>query len=175
VTRKQVKDWLEGVGFLAVIASLIFVGIETRNGVIQAELNTEAIEMAAYQELIQSINDMNALALQVPELRELSLRLEDGETGFDASELEIASYWLWMRIRHGDMAFFQYQRGAINESRLRSTLAPLIGLLSSPYGREQWQRRQKNFVPEFQDYVNRLLDEVEASDGRYLPFLEDVN
>ena len=175
MTREQVKDWLEGLGFIAVIASLIFVGIETRNGVIQAELNTEAIEMAAYQELIQSINDMNALALQVPELRDLSIRLEDGETEFDRSERDIASYWLWMRIRHGDMAFFQYQRGAINESRLRSTLAPLIGLLGSPYGRQEWQQRQKNFVPEFQDYVNRVLDEVDASEGTYFPFQEEVN
>ncbi len=173
--RQKLKDIIEGVGFLAVIASLVFVGIETRNSAVQAELNTEAIEMAAYQELIQSINDQNALALEVPELRRLSIRLEEGKTDLTPAEQDIASYWLWMRIRHGDMAYFQYQRGAIDESRLRSTLAPLIGLASSPYGRQQWESRKKNFVFEFQQYVDAILAQLDAQDGQYLPFNTPVN
>jgi hypothetical protein len=175
MSRDQVKDYLEGIGLVAVIASLVFVGIETRNGAIQAELNTEALEMAAYQELIQSIADMNALTLQEPKLRNVSLRLEENETEFTVDELEIASYWLWMRIRHGDMAFFQYQRGAIDESRLRSALAPMVAILTTTYGRQEWQWRQKNFVPEFQDYVNRELERAQASGHAYEAFPSEAN
>lgn len=69
MTRERQKDVLESIGLIAVIASLIFVGIETRNGAIQAELNTEALEMTAYQQMIDSINDMNALAIENPQLR----------------------------------------------------------------------------------------------------------
>lgn len=69
MTRERQKDVLASIGLIAVIASLIFVGIETRNGAIQAELNTEALEMTAYQQMIDSINEMNALAIENPQLR----------------------------------------------------------------------------------------------------------
>ena len=72
-----------------------------------------------------------------------------------------------MRIRHGDMAFFQYQRGAIDESRLRSALAPMIGVLRNPYSSSLWQTRQNNLVPEFRDYVNSILDEIDRNGGEY--------
>ena len=175
MTRDKIKDIFEGVGFAAVIASLVFVGIETRNSAIQAELNTEAVQMAAYQELIQSINDMNALALQVPKLREVSLRMEETDVDFTADEMQVANYWYWMRIRHGDMAYFQFQRGAIDEMRLRSTLAPLIALLKTTHGREEWEWRKRNLAPDFQQYIDDILDEVTASGNRYYAFPNDAN
>ena len=175
MTREQVKDWLEGLGFVAVIASLIFVGIETRNGVIQAELNTEAIEMAAYQELIQSINDMNAVAIENPLLRATIDKVEAGESELSEDEASLFSYWLWMRIRHGDMAFHQYQRGAIDEARLRSALGPLFPAISGPYGRNEWQWRQRVFEPEYRHYINGILEEIDAAGGEYRPFQTPVN
>jgi hypothetical protein len=175
MTRQQVKDWLEGVGFIAVIASLVFVGIETRNGAIQTELNTEAIEMAAYQELIQSINEMNTVAIENPLLRATIDKVEAGESVLTEAEASVFSYWLWMRIRHGDMAFHQYQRGAIDEARLRSALSPLFPTISGPYGRQEWRWRQRVFEPEYRDYINEVVGEIEAAGGEYRPFAKPVN
>jgi hypothetical protein len=169
MTREHFKDVLEGVGLFAVIASLIFVGIETRNGAIQAELNTEALEMAAYQQLIASINDMNALMIEQPQLRDAIRKVGDGQNDLTDEERSVYGAWVWMRIRHGDMAFFQYQRGTIEEMRLRSALAPMIGILRNPYSRSLWQNRQNNLVPEFRDYVNTILDEIERDGGEYVP------
>ena len=47
MARKNWKDLMGVVGGVAIVASLIFVGIETRNGAIQAELNTRAMMIAA--------------------------------------------------------------------------------------------------------------------------------
>jgi hypothetical protein len=47
--RESWKGLVEAVGLLAVIASLVFVGIETRNSADQAAINTRAIEIASYQ------------------------------------------------------------------------------------------------------------------------------
>jgi hypothetical protein len=174
MNREKLKDIIEGVGFLAVIASLVFVGIETRNGAIQAELNTEAIEMAAYQELIQSINDMNAIAIQEPRLIAAIRKVEAGQTDLEESEQDIFDYWLWMRIRHGDMAYFQYAQGTIDEARLSTALPPLIELIKTPYAREQWERRQRFLVPEFRAYINGILEEVDRT-GQYIPFSDDIN
>ncbi len=170
--RERLKDVLESVGLFAVIASLIFVGIETRNGAIQAELNTEALEMAAYQQLIDSINEQNALAIENPQLRNAIRKVQEGQVDLTEDEQSVFSYWLWMRIRHGDMAFFQFERGAIDELRLRSALPPMIDLLRYPYSNKLWQTRQENLVPEFRDYVNAILDEIESSGGQYVPIPE---
>ncbi len=170
--REHLKDILESVGLLAVFASLVFVGIETRNGAIQAELNTEALEMAAYQQLIDSINEQNALAIENPQLRNAIRKVQEGQVDLTEDEQSVFSYWLWMRIRHGDMAFFQFERGAIDELRLRSALPPMIDLLRYPYSNKLWQTRQENLVPEFRDYVNAILDEIESSGGQYVPIPE---
>ncbi len=171
--RERLKDVLESVGLLAVIASLVFVGIETRNGAIQAELNTEALEMAAYQQLIDSINEQNALAIENPQLRNAIRKVQDGQVDLTEEEQSVFGYWLWMRIRHGDMAFFQFERGAIDESRLRSALPPMIDLLRYPYSSKLWQTRQRNLVPAFRDYVNAILDDIESSGGEYEPIPEN--
>ena len=167
--QERTKDVLERVGLLAVIASLIFLGIETRNGAIQAELNTEAVEMAAYQQLIDSINEMNALAIENPQLRSAIKKVYEDQVELTEEEQSVFGYWFWMRIRHGDMAFFHFERGAIDESRLRSALPPMIDLLRHPYSGSLWQTRQKNLVPAFRDYVNAILVEIESSGGEYVP------
>jgi hypothetical protein len=42
----------EIISALAVVAGLVFVGLEIRQSTAQAEMNTRAIETAAYQDLI---------------------------------------------------------------------------------------------------------------------------
>ena len=64
MTRQQWKDGIESVGIVAIIASLIFVGIETRNSTNQAILTTQALEISAYQELMTNIEEMNMLTMQ---------------------------------------------------------------------------------------------------------------
>ena len=58
------------------------------------------------------------------------------------------------------MAFFQFERGAIDEDRLRSVLNVMN--LSHPRMKEFWTRSQANFVPAYRNYVNRLIEEENA-------------
>ena len=53
------------------------------------------------------------------------------------------------------MAFFQYERGAINEERLQSVLQPLK--LSDARMRRFWERNQMNFSQGYRDYINKML------------------
>jgi hypothetical protein len=62
--REHWKDLMEVIGGIAIIASLIFVGMITCNSTLQAELNTRAIEITAYQDLIDNISDMNRLTIE---------------------------------------------------------------------------------------------------------------
>ena len=68
MTREQWKDRLEGIGFVAIIASLVFVGIETRNSTKQAALATQAMEISAYQELMDNVAELTVLVVQDAEV-----------------------------------------------------------------------------------------------------------
>jgi len=153
MNRQQWKDLLEGIGFLAIIASLIFVGIETRNGAQQTLLNTQAMEISAYQELTNNISEMNALAFQSEHAAEVMARIFDIP---DSDEWMRFSVHI-NRLRHGDMAFFMYEKGVIDEDRLLSTLRPLP--LQSAGGREFWETNKISFVKPYQDYIDQLIAE----------------
>ena len=157
MTREQFKDWLEGVGFAAIIASLVFVGIETRNSTQQAILTTQTLEITAYQELMDNISNLNSVVVENPEAA--ALLLKAFTTTDELSELEEfrIDRNLFQRFRHGDMAYFQFERGIIDESRLRSTLKVLR--LNNPRVREFWERHKMNFVDSYRNYVNELMKE----------------
>jgi hypothetical protein len=157
MTREQRKEWLEGIGFAAIIASLVFVGLETRNSTKQAALSARAMEISAYQELTDNIADLNMLAVQDAEVATfLQKALETSEELSDVEQYRLYRNF-FSRFRHGDMAYFQFERGAINEAQLRSVLQVL--LLSNSRALEFWDRYQNFFVESYRNYVNQLIDE----------------
>ena len=72
-------------------------------------------------------------------------------------ERQLVVDWLFLRFRHGDMAYFQYERRAIDESRLLSALKPLTDALEYQFARDFWERIQENFVPSYRANVNKYL------------------
>ena len=165
------KEIAELVGIAAIVASLVFVGIETRNSAIQAELNTQAIEISAYQELIGSINRQNDFLLENPELRVIWRTVISGSSNEVTRDDEAqVGLFLFTRFRHGDMAYFQYERGAIDEPRMKSAIAPLIALLKYKYVREWWIRNQVNFVAPYREFIDRMIEESGESEN--LPNLD---
>jgi len=160
MNRDKLKDILEIIGFAAIVASLIFVGIETKNSTKQAALTTQALEISSYQDLIDNITEMNVLSLENPEVAAFMFKIFN--TSDELTELETFRFQrtAFQRLRHGDMAYFHYQRGAIDEARLKSTLQ--IMRMGNPRMREFWNQYQDTFIPSYKDYVNRLLEEQDS-------------
>ena len=131
------------------------MGVETQNSAKQTALNTQAVEIAAYQELISSISSMNAIGIEDADAAAILLEMYGGDpdrlVGF---RLQSAFF---NQFRHGDMAFFMYERGVIDEDRLRSTLRPLP--LFGARGKEFWNQNKFVFVEGYQNYVDALLAE----------------
>ena len=161
MSRQQWKDLFEGVGFVAIISSLIFVGLETQNSSEQTALNTRSLEIAAYQELMNNIAEINVMNITSAEAADITAPI------FGVSD---ARTWqtnsaLYLIFRHGDIAFFMYEHGAIDADRLRSALRILP--LTTEQGREFWSQQKFIFVEPYQNYIDRLLDEgFFASDTR---------
>jgi len=157
--HRQWKDLLEVIGFAAVVASLVFVGIETHNSTKQAALTAETLELSSYQQLMDNIARMNETIIQNPEVA--ALMLKAFRTTEELTEIEQYRFSRAMlqRFRHGDLAYFQYQRGAIDEERLQSVINILS--LGNPRIRQEWDSSQDNFVTAYRNYINNLVADME--------------
>ncbi len=151
--RKTIKDIAEAIGFGAIILSLYFVAVETREASEQTRLNTQALEIAAYQGLIDSIASMNELVVGNEEAADVIVGMRDIDPQFMDTYRISSAYFLY--FRHGDIAYYMYERNAISEERLQSALRPLP--LYTEAGREQWDRIKVNFVDGYRDYVDEQL------------------
>jgi len=157
MTRQRWKDTLESAGILAVIASLIFVGIETRNSTQQAVLTTQALEITAYQELMTNIEEINTLTMHSDAAASTMARIWTEPGDVENFRLSRAIFLL---LRHGDMAFYMFKRGAIDENRLRSAVAPIT--LNNPLVRNHWEKYKLSFAEEYRDYIDKLIADLDS-------------
>ena len=144
---------------IAVVVSLVFVGLEVRETARQTELNTEALRLAAYQDLISQISDFN-MALLDPEVASVYLRASDPQSDWasmNSIERSQADRILYLLVRHADMAFYQVEQGLLSEDRLNSAVRPFTADLDSPIYRDFWERSKQHFVPSFQAYIDSQM------------------
>ena len=63
-------------------------------------------------------------------------------------------------LEHGDMAYYQYEKGIIDEERLFNILGIVTNQFSTDYARERWDDVLRIRVdPNFADYLENLLTE----------------
>lgn len=150
----------------AVALSLVFVGLEVRETAEQTKLNTEAVQLSAYQDLIAQIAQLNSVLLD-PELAALYGRINGPNLSMaDLGPVERVqtARIMYLTVRHADMAYYQYERGLLSEDRLESALAPFVGPLRNPIPREFWEISKRNFVPSFQAYIDSRIAEFDSED-----------
>ena len=144
----------------AVVVSLVFVGLGVRETARQTELNTEALRVSAYQDLIGQITTFNE-ALLDPALAEIYGRMQDPKMTVamlrPVERVQALRMW-FMMARHADMAFYQYQKGLLPEDRLASALAVFNWEdTATPIYREFWATYKGVFVPSFQEFIDHQM------------------
>ncbi len=143
----------ETMGFLAVVAGLVFVGVEIQQ-------NSQSVQAATYQDLIAQITNLNVLEIENPEFGALVQATLVGPSPERPDEAQISQLtpYLWLLFRHGDLAFSQYQRGLLDDERLRSVLMPLSARLRLPWIQGRWEDRHRAaFVPSYQNLVDSII------------------
>ena len=146
---------------VAVVVSLIFVGLEVRESARQTELNTQSLQVSAYQDLISQISAINVLHVEHPEVGQLAASVSslDDLTAGDRAQVS-NSYFLI--ARHGDMAFYQHELGMLTEERLESALGILNVVLCGPTFREFWSEARNAFVASYRDFIDAKISAQEC-------------
>ena len=89
---------------------------------------------------------------------------------FDPVQRRQARSLLYMRIRHADMAFYQFERGMLSEDRLNSALRPVLSDMDKPIFRTFWEEVGPLQIPAFRDYLNqRIAEQGRLVSRRALP------
>jgi hypothetical protein len=139
----------EIVGGIAIVASLVFVGLEIRQ-------NSRVSQVNAYQELIAQITLINTMRIEDAEFAELFWRFDHGEQPNDNGERARIEAFMMMVIRHADLAWRQYDVGLISRGDLISVLAPLRAFLNTQMGQEVWGVLAISLDPAFVSFVTEV-------------------
>jgi hypothetical protein len=139
----------EIVGGIAIVCSLLFVGLQIRQ-------NSQVSQVNAYQQLISQITLINTLRIENAEFAELFWRFDRGGKPRNDAESARLEAFLFMIFRHADLAWRQYDAGFIDRDGLISVLGPLRRFLNTEMGREMWQGFSVFVSPDLVAFVNEL-------------------
>lgn len=163
MSNEKLQKWAlvaEIVAGIAVVISLAVVAYELRQSTNQERLNTAALEISTYQDLTRSIADLGTLIIEDSEFADIFVKgMRDPNALTESEQIRYTMYSISV-FRHGDMAYFQFEQGAIDESKLNSVLNIVVTRInSSPLAKQHWEnwKRREVFESGYTDYVDSLM------------------
>ncbi len=117
MTRDQWKDWLEGIGILAIIGSLIFVALEIKT-------NTESNKIAIEQNFAANWMIINST---VAANHDLATVLEKGQAGEELDRAEARQFraFVSMFFTQAFHVLELYDKGLVSEDEVRGAFRAL--------------------------------------------------
>lgn len=144
------RNTLELVGFVSVIASLIFVGMEIRQ-------NTTAVRGATNQAISDQATELYLAIATDRNLASLAVKLYDGVPRKDFDPIDDMQLFLTVMtgLRRVENIFLQLEDNILDERAFDR-----IGLsfYRSNYGREIWVTNKQFFDRKFVPFFEKLLN-----------------
>jgi hypothetical protein len=147
MTLEQLSALAQIVGAGAVLASLIFVGLQIRQ-------NTHSQRVVAVESLAAAIAAINVPAMQSPALgTALATALKDWSLA-SHDERVIAHYFLFSFFKLHEQAWYQYKSRVLDDAQWLGWENLIRAYYHSP-GVQQvwWPSRREAFSPHFQTYL----------------------
>ena len=148
-TSGRLRDVVEISGVLAVVLSLVFVGLELRQ-------TAAAVRAAAFQSMTSDAHDVNLARAGTPELNvALRLWLEDAES-LTVDQDNAAWAWEFAALRHFENIHRQAELRVLPLEDVDRRLA-LHANFDSPRFAARWARAKVGFGPSFVAYLDDYL------------------
>ena len=166
ITISELGSIGEFVGAIAVVASLIYVGIQLRQ-------NTAAIKITTAQAFTDTWNGYISVLNLAPDLGDIFSRGLKGTSQLKEGEVVQFYAFLSQAFTTYQSFFLQRQKGVVDEGSWTSYVQAIIDLMSNKGVREYWEFRHHWYTDEFQDYVNSAS--TRQSTHRMYPDLPSAN
>ena len=155
--RTNWKDIAELIGITAIVASLIFVGLEMRQ--------TRALAMA---ETYQSRTDSEMFLfsyMSQPDLRRIWLKTFDDEA-LTADDEVLLLFSLGMRFAYLENLHFQMENGMLSRELWIRNLRSLSAFLVAPRVVEWWELNRDNWRSSFSRDIDGFIESIDRDDQR---------
>jgi hypothetical protein len=146
----------ELVGAVAVIASLIYLAAQVRQ-------HTRAIQSSSFQGTTDALNHINMMIASDPDLLRVISSRPSSLGELSVEDRYRYSYVLLSLFRVRETAYHQQHEGT---TALQSWIREEVTLrsnLESPAAREWWKTVGYGFAPEFSQYVDGVVSDIEES------------
>ena len=128
--KMKLSDWAdiaEIIGGVAIVASLIFVGV-------QIEENSRAVRSGTFQAITESDMTVIATLMNDPELSRLYATFTDSPGSLTEVEIFRVVFFYIMAFRQFENVYEQFISGVLPEARWLSTRGAVVAIIASPGG-----------------------------------------
>jgi len=144
---------LEQYAYISQIAGVILIVVSLAYVAKQLRQNTEIMRAASRNEVIHSQQQELRMFLEHPEVWR-------GVTGSEMDDAAVRLHtWLTAHFRAREHEWFQFRRGALDQTAWKSYSSPLPLVLSRQTTRDWWELMKQAFDGEFVEQVNKLVEE----------------
>lgn len=149
----------ESIGAAAVVISLVYLGIQIRQGAALTRLNTKAMHARAFQDLLDHHSNVHLHVSTREDIRQVLRRALDHEMQ-ELSDDERMQYGSFMsqQLRSYYTGFTLLQEGLISEEQWQSFAASLSITVRSRAFPGWWAFRKDQFPADFQAFVESKFD-----------------
>ena len=154
----------EFVGAIAVVLTLGYLAVQVRQNTDQMQINAASLEASTYQSLMAHVIDLNRVVAADPHLSEILVKAREGEMPIGSDMRRFFQHHMAL-LRYGDMVFHQYEKGLLDEKRLRSAFGPVSQLVGNEAAMQvfEWAVAQGLFVDEYVDFCRNYFKKVKPS------------
>ncbi len=144
------------VAAIALIASLVFVGLQVRLARKQSEHAEKTSRAQVHQKIAESFRE---IALEWGR-RTVTFQhmMKDTKTD-DLSVEERMDFgvMLYPTLKVGENAYFQWENGLLSKVQLDFQMTLILNILGSSVARDWWAERSKDFYPQFVEYLDGAI------------------
>lgn len=150
----KLNDWMQVIGIFALVASLIFVGMQMR-------LDREIARVMIYQSRASTTAEVLATLASSPDAMAASVKSLSGDPITD-QDMMLGSFQFGSVFALSDNSYYQYQQGFLPEEHWLSVRRTVKNAISNnPFGRQYVERSLDNFRPAFRDELVRMMSEID--------------
>ena len=138
----------ELLGGLAVIGSLIYVGIQVRH-------NARSVEAATHVQMLQATSAMNVMVVGHDDVADLVRRGQDDPASLTPTEWARFVEFAYMRFGVWEAAFLNHSKGTIDRETWLAWDGGSRNTARGPGYERFWAEHGNGMAPSFQRYVER--------------------
>jgi hypothetical protein len=163
----RISDWMQVVGIFALVASLVFVGM-------QMQQDREIARVMIYQSRASTLAEISMAAASSPEAMSAAVKssfgapskeihVDDWPAPITAQDMVLGTYQVNAFMALADNSFFQYQEGFLPAEHWESVKSTLVSIVSTvPFLQFRLEAMLDQQRPAFRDELMDILRDAKA-------------